>query len=30
VAETLPLEQVAVAHERVAKGGLRGRVVLVP
>jgi NADPH2:quinone reductase len=30
VAETLPLEQVAAAHERVAKGGLRGRVVLVP
>ena len=30
VAETLPLEQVATVHERVAKGGLRGRVVLVP
>jgi NADPH2:quinone reductase len=30
VAGTLPLEQVAAAHERVAKGGLRGRVVLVP
>lgn len=30
VTDTLPLEQVAVAHERVAKGGLRGRVVLVP
>jgi NADPH:quinone reductase len=30
VAETLPLDQVAAAHERVAKGGLRGRVVLVP
>jgi NADPH2:quinone reductase len=30
VAETFPLEQVGAAHERVAKGGLRGRVVLVP
>jgi NADPH:quinone reductase len=30
VADTLPLERVAAAHERVAKGGLRGRVVLVP
>ena len=30
VADTLPLEQAAAAHERVAKGGLRGRVVLVP
>jgi hypothetical protein len=28
VAATLPLEQVAVAHERVAAGGLRGRIVL--
>ena len=30
VAETFPLEHVRAAHERVAKGGLRGRVVLVP
>jgi NADPH:quinone reductase-like Zn-dependent oxidoreductase len=30
VAETLPLDQVAVAHERLAKGGLRGRLVLTP
>jgi NADPH:quinone reductase-like Zn-dependent oxidoreductase len=29
VAATFPLERVAAAHERVAKGGLRGRVVLV-
>ena len=28
VATTLPLEQVATAHERVAAGGLRGRIVL--
>jgi NADPH:quinone reductase len=28
VAATLPLEQVAVAHERVAAGGIRGRIVL--
>jgi NADPH:quinone reductase-like Zn-dependent oxidoreductase len=28
VAATLPLEQVATAHERVAAGGLRGRIVL--
>ena len=28
VAATLPLEQVAAAHERVAAGGLRGRIVL--
>ena len=30
VAETLPLDQVAMAHERLAKGGLRGRLVLTP
>ncbi|MEU1204398.1 NADP-dependent oxidoreductase [Nocardia sp. NPDC005825] len=30
VAATLPLEQVADAHERLAAGGLRGRPVLVP
>ncbi|MDR8411937.1 NADP-dependent oxidoreductase [Nonomuraea sp. 3-1Str] len=30
VAETLPLEQAAEAHRRLAKGGLRGRLVLVP
>jgi len=30
VAETLPLTEVAQAHERLAKGGLRGRLVLVP
>ncbi|MFG6191793.1 NADP-dependent oxidoreductase [Nonomuraea sp. JJY05] len=30
VAETLPLDQVAAAHHRLAKGGLRGRLVLVP
>jgi NADPH2:quinone reductase len=30
VAGTLPLDQVAAAHERLAQGGLRGRVVLVP
>jgi NADPH2:quinone reductase len=30
VAETFPLEHVRAAHERVAKSGLRGRVVLVP
>jgi NADPH:quinone reductase-like Zn-dependent oxidoreductase len=30
VAEALPLDQVATAHERVAKGGLRGRLVLTP
>ena len=28
VAATLPLEQVATAHQRVAAGGLRGRIVL--
>jgi NADPH:quinone reductase len=28
VAGTLPLEQVAAAHQRVADGGLRGRIVL--
>jgi zinc-binding alcohol dehydrogenase family protein len=28
VAVTLPLEQVAAAHQRVAAGGLRGRIVL--
>jgi NADPH:quinone reductase-like Zn-dependent oxidoreductase len=28
VAATLPLEQVASAHQRVAEGGLRGRIVL--
>ncbi|MEV6596223.1 NADP-dependent oxidoreductase [Actinoplanes sp. NPDC051346] len=30
VAETLPLARVAEAHERMAAGGLRGRLVLVP
>jgi NADPH:quinone reductase-like Zn-dependent oxidoreductase len=30
VAGTLPLDQVAAAHERLARGGLRGRLVLVP
>lgn len=30
VADTFPLERVAEAHERMAKGGLRGRLVLVP
>ncbi|MET9244086.1 NADP-dependent oxidoreductase [Nonomuraea sp. NPDC003709] len=30
VAEALPLDQVAAAHRRLAKGGLRGRLVLVP
>jgi len=30
VAETFPLAQVAAAHELAGKGGLRGRVVLVP
>ena len=30
VAETMPLEQVARAHERLAAGGLRGRLVLTP
>ncbi len=30
VADTLPLERVADAHARLAKGGLRGRIVLVP
>jgi NADPH2:quinone reductase len=30
VAETLPLTEVAAAHALVAKGGLRGRVVLTP
>ncbi|MEV6034757.1 NADP-dependent oxidoreductase [Nonomuraea sp. NPDC052116] len=30
VAEALPLDQVAAAHHRLAKGGLRGRLVLVP
>ncbi|MER6007038.1 NADP-dependent oxidoreductase [Nonomuraea angiospora] len=29
VAEALPLDQVAAAHRRLAKGGLRGRLVLV-
>jgi NADPH:quinone reductase-like Zn-dependent oxidoreductase len=28
VAATIPLEQVAAAHQRVAAGGLRGRIVL--
>lgn len=30
VAETLPLAEVAKAHEILAPGGVRGRVVLVP
>lgn len=30
VADTLPLSEVAEAHRRFAKGGLRGRLVLVP
>ncbi len=30
VADTLPLADVAIAHERLASGGLRGRLVLVP
>ncbi|MEH1098053.1 NADP-dependent oxidoreductase [Micromonospora sp. CPCC 205561] len=30
VADTLPLDQVGVAHDRLAAGGLRGRLVLVP
>jgi NADPH:quinone reductase len=30
VAETLPLAEVATAHQRVAAGGLRGRIVLLP
>ncbi|MEV5329593.1 NADP-dependent oxidoreductase [Nonomuraea sp. NPDC052634] len=30
VAGTLPLEQVAAAHKRLAEGGLRGRLVLTP
>ncbi|MFJ6198874.1 zinc-binding dehydrogenase [Micromonospora sp. NPDC092111] len=30
VADTLPLEEVARAHERLAAGGVRGRLVLVP
>jgi NADPH:quinone reductase-like Zn-dependent oxidoreductase len=30
VADTLPLDAVAQAHERLARGGLRGRLVLVP
>ncbi|MFI7131135.1 NADP-dependent oxidoreductase [Nonomuraea sp. NPDC050153] len=30
VAETLPLDRVAAAHGRLAEGGLRGRLVLVP
>lgn len=30
VAETLPLEEAAQAHERLAKGALRGRIVLKP
>ena len=30
VAEVLPLDQAAEAHRRLAKGGLRGRLVLVP
>ena len=30
VAETYPLTEAAAAHERLAKGGLRGRLVLIP
>jgi NADPH2:quinone reductase len=30
VAQTYPLAQAAEAHARLAKGGLRGRIVLVP
>ncbi|MFD0480648.1 zinc-binding dehydrogenase [Nonomuraea thailandensis] len=30
VAESMPLDQVAAAHQRLAKGGLRGRLVLTP
>ncbi|MBV8933256.1 MAG: NADP-dependent oxidoreductase [Kutzneria sp.] len=30
VAHTMPLDEVAAAHERLARGGLRGRVVLTP
>ncbi|HET6292817.1 MAG TPA: zinc-binding dehydrogenase, partial [Kribbella sp.] len=30
VAQTYPLEEAAQAHERLAKGGLRGRLVLIP
>ncbi|SDZ03273.1 NADPH:quinone reductase [Saccharopolyspora shandongensis] len=30
VAEAMPLDRVAEAHERLARGGLRGRLVLVP
>ncbi|MGW0805318.1 NADP-dependent oxidoreductase [Nonomuraea sp. NPDC002799] len=30
VAETRPLDQVAAAHRRLAEGGLRGRLVLIP
>jgi NADPH2:quinone reductase len=30
VADTFPLDQAAAAHELVGKGGLRGRIVLVP
>ncbi|MEU2661377.1 zinc-binding dehydrogenase [Micromonospora sp. NPDC007220] len=30
VADTLPLDQVGVAHDRLAGGGLRGRLVLTP
>jgi NADPH:quinone reductase-like Zn-dependent oxidoreductase len=30
VADTLPLDEVAEAHRRLAKGGLRGRLVLTP
>ncbi|MQY15559.1 2-haloacrylate reductase [Streptomyces sp. RB5] len=30
VADTLPLERAAEAHERLARGGVRGRLVLVP
>jgi NADPH:quinone reductase-like Zn-dependent oxidoreductase len=30
VADTLPLSEVAKAHRRAEKGGLRGRLVLVP
>jgi NADPH2:quinone reductase len=30
VADTLPLDRVADAHARLAKGGLRGRLVLIP
>ncbi|MFE9098078.1 zinc-binding dehydrogenase [Streptomyces sp. NPDC007264] len=30
VADVLPLDKVAEAHRRMAAGGLRGRLVLVP